>query len=257
MINMFVVKNAKRRLTAGILSAFALAVLFQSCSKDTKERESVPEMTSMTDIEPYSADDSFRNIKINEEFTFRYSDYNFAESPSSQNGILVDRCIRVLSYGKSDTGSVQLVVQNEDDRDIKYAVLKCSSDSGDLSFKITSMPSGSVCVLTEDNGAEFDENGSYYGFELSDTVYFDNKMSAHSDVLLLRGKDGVISVKNISEHEVSDVYVYYKNEENGVLIGNETYRVSFGSLAPNEEKELSAEHYKTYMSRILFTEYGD
>lgn len=257
MINMFVIKNAKRRLTAGILSAFALAGLLQSCSKDTKEREPVPEMTSMTDIEPYSADGSFRNIKINEDFTFKYSDYNYAESPSSQNGILVGRCIRILSYGKSDSGAVQLVVQNEGDSDIKYSVLKCGSDSGDLSFKITSMPSGCVCVLTEDNGAEFDENASYYGFELSDTVYFDNKMSAHSDVLLLRGKDGVISVKNTSERDVSDVYVYYKNEENGVLIGNETYRVSFGSIASGEEKELSAEHYKAYTSRVLFTEYGD
>ena len=228
-----------------------------SCSKDSENRESVPEMTSMTYIEPYSADDSVQNIKVNENFTFKYSDYNYAESPSSQNGILVDRSIRILSYGKSDSGSVQLVVRNDDDRDIKYAVLKCGSDSGDLSFKITSMPSGSVCVLTEDNGAQFDENVSCYGFELSDTVYFDNKMSAHSDVLFLRGKDGVISVKNISEHDVSGVYVYYKNEENGVLIGNETYRVSFGSVASGEEKELSAEHYKAYISRILFTEYGD
>lgn len=257
MINMFEIKNAKRRLTAGILSVFALAGLLQSCSKDTKERESVPEMTSMTDIEPYSADNNFQNIKVNENFTFKYSDYNFAESPSSQNGILVDRCIRILSYGKSDSDAVQLVIKNEGDSDIKYAVLKCGSDSGDLSFKITSMPSGSVCVLTEDNGAKFAENVSCYGFELSDTVYFDNKMSAHSDVLFLRGKDGVISVKNISDHDVSDVYVYYKNEENGVLIGNETYRVSFGSVASGEEKELTAEHYKAYISRILFTEYGD
>lgn len=257
MINMFVIKNAKRRLTAGILSAFVLAGLLTSCSKNIAKRESVPEMTSMTDIEPYSIDSDFQRIKINEDFTFKYSDYNFAESPSSQNGILVDRCIRILSYGKSDSDTVQIVVQNEGGSDIKYAVLKCGSDSGDLSFKITSMPSGSVCVLTEDNGAEFDENESYYGFELSDTVFFDNKMSANSDVLFLRGKDGVISVKNISEHDVSDVYVYYKNEENGVLIGSETYRVSFGSLAQGEEKELSAEHYKAYISRILFTEYGD
>ncbi len=233
------------------------AAVFSSCSEGEAQRAEAPEMTSLTAVEPYSFSNSAENIKINSDFTFKYSDYNYEKSDSSQTGVLVDRIVRIISYGKSDSGVIKLVVKNEGENDIKYAVLKCTAAGKKLTFKITTLPSGSVCVLDEDNNAEFNADESVYGFELSDVIYFDGELSIYPDVFYIRAMDGVISVKNISENDVDNVYIYYKNEENGVFVGNETYRVSFGSLKKGEEKELSAEHFKSYISKILFAEYGN
>ncbi len=243
-----------------ITTVFAVAasvVFLSSCSESNVKRPALPECTSMGAVEPFTGYSGSEKTKIDSGFTLKYSDYNYAESDLSQSGILVGRCIRILSYAKSDAGTLQLAVKNESDEDIKYAVLTCTANGEQRSFKISVLPKYAECILTEDNGAVFDENQSCYDFELKDKIVFDEKMSVYPDVFSLRAMDGVISVKNISDKPVSNVYVYYKTEENGVFVGNETYRVKFSNFTPGEEKELNAEHYKAYTGKIVFIEYDN
>lgn len=254
MCNRFTIKHLSK--AAGLLSVAAVCMLC-ACSKGGNERPAVPENTSLTDISGGINELSTGELYGNGKLEFTYSDYNYAESPSSQTGVLVGRCVRIKSFGKSDSGVVQLVVRNESDSDIKYALLKCTAGGQELSFKITSLLSGMTCVLSEDNGIMFDEKEAYYGFELNDRVDFDASPTLYPDKFTVYGCDNTIAVKNISDKRADNIYVYYKNAENGALIGNETYRVSIGSLAAGEEKQVSAEYFKAYTGRVLFIEYGD
>lgn len=242
---------------AAVFMLLSLVCALCSCSKGERERPSVPENTSLTDISGGVNELSTGELFRDSEIKFTYSDFNSASSPSSQTGVLVDQSVRIQSFGKSDSGVIQLAVRNESKADIKYASLKCTAGSKELSFKITTLLSGMTCILSEDNGALFDENETYYDFELSDRVDFDTKPSLCSDMFTVYGCDNTIAVKNISDKKADNIYVYYKNAENGALIGNETYRVNIGSLAPGEEKQVSAEYFKAYTGRVLFIEYGN
>lgn len=242
---------------SAVLMLLAFACVLCSCSKGAGERPSVPENTSLADISGGINELSTGVLFEGSEIKFTYSDFNSASSESSQTGVLVDRCVRIQSFGKSDGGVIQLAVRNESKADIKYASLKCVAGGGELSFKITTLLAGMTCILSEDNGALFDENETYYGFELSDRVDFDTKPSIYPDMFTIFGCDNTIAVKNISDKKADNIYVYYKNAENGALIGNETYRVSIGSLAPGEEKQVVAEYFKAYTGRVLFIEYGN
>jgi len=248
----------KKKIRGLACAFFAVAgvLSFSACSVKSDKRPDVPEITSLSDISggvnELSTDDSVKYDKTD----FVYYDFNCVSSPKSQNDVLVDRSIRIKAFGKSDGGVIQIAVRNEGGTDIKYAELKCSAGEKELSFKITSLLSGMSCILIEDSGAQFDEEQSYYGFELENRVDFDSHPSVHTDIFTIYGRDNEISVKNISDKTVSDVYVYYKNAENGVLVGDKTYRVSIGELLAGEEKQVSAQYFKAYSGRVLYIEYG-
>lgn len=142
------------------------------------------------------------------------------------------------------SGVMMLIVRNNGETDLQFANIEVAYTDFTASFQVTNLPAGQAVVLLELNRQPLPE-GEPLSAVAQNVVLFDEPMSLREDILALSGSDGSITVKNISDADISgDIYVYYKNSAADLLYGGITYRAKVeGGLAAGEERSIVAGHY--------------
>lgn len=70
--------------------------------------------------------------------------------------------------------------------------------------------------------------------------------------------DGVINIRNVSGRSFAhDVSVYYKNVENGVLLGGITYRARFSGIKNGAIGQSIQSHATEAQSAVVYLSYAD
>ena len=91
--------------------------------------------------------------------------------------------------------------------------------------------------------------------EILTEVPFETAPSVHLDALSISYADGYINVKNLTDNKISDVFVYYKLEEDGRFLGGITYRTRFDEIQPGETAQMNAQTIRKDGSVVVFSTY--
>ena len=150
-----------------------------------------------------------------------------------------------------------LTVNNMSDQDIQYLRIKAEHGEDAAYFDITTLTAGSTVQVLESSAAEYPdwENDCVYSIE--NLALFNKERSLYSDLFTVSARDGWIKVENKGTEDITnDIYVYYKNVEDGEFLGGITYRLKFdGGIPAGETREEQSTHYKSDISQIMYLTY--
>lgn len=185
------------------------------------------------------------------------SEFEAKESENSQIGVTVDGFLKIISIGERD-GVLSVFVRNTSDEDIQYAVLSVMTGDGRAEFPISTLTAGASATLRCNNGYIFNDDATYYSWEIEDKAIFKEKLTCYPDIFEIDGVDGFVSIKNISNKDIEGkIYIYYKNVTDGVYDDGVTYRAYVDGLDKGEKTQIKTQHYLKDSSRILFVTYAE
>ena len=151
-----------------------------------------------------------------------------------------------------------IVVCNNSDKTLQYAEITASfSDGATYIYKLTTLPPGKACLVEEASLSPYRElTEGFGGFTINNVAFFLEEPSVHSDKLQFSGADGILTVKNISDADITeDIVIYYKDYKDSQLASGKTYRVTVqGGLAKGEITQIMAGHYKQNGSMIMLVQ---
>ena len=148
-----------------------------------------------------------------------------------------------------------IVVKNESDKDLQYTQIYLDYGHAKAQFALTNLKAGASVVVLEQNRME-KPTEELVKAETEHIVFYEEVQNLMGDCFEVEGLEGMMNVKNISEEAISgDVYVYYKNVENGMYFGGITYRVHIeGGIGAGEIKQVGASHYMPDRCEILLVD---
>ena len=161
-----------------------------------------------------------------------------------------------LSSGQEDAAGI--VVLNNSDKTLQYAEITATfSDGTAYIYKLSTLPPGAECFVEEASLSPYRElTEGFSGFDINNIAFFTEEPSVHSDKLQFSGADGILTVKNISDADITDdIVIYYKDYKDSQLASGKTYRVTVqGGLAKGEITQIMAGHYKLNGSMIMLVQ---
>lgn len=87
------------------------------------------------------------------------------------------------------------------------------TDQNEYFFEITTLPSKKTVTVFEKNAQSISEKEKILEIREENKVFFENKLSLHTDKFEITRLDKVLNIKNISTTDISsDVHVYFKRE---------------------------------------------
>lgn len=159
--------------------------------------------------------------------------------------------------GQEDAAGI--VVLNNSDKTLQYAEITATFSDGTIYlYKLSTLPPGETCFVEEEAASPYRElSEGFSGFNINNIAFFLEEPSVHSDKLQFSGADGVLTVKNISDADITDnIVIYYKDYKDSQLASGKTYRVTVKEgLAKGEITQIAAAHYKQNASIIMFVQF--
>ncbi len=143
------------------------------------------------------------------------------------------------------------ILENTSDQALQYAQITLHFGDKKAEFSVTNLPAKQRVVLLEKNRMEYTKAEPDRA-EMRDVVFLP-KFELHEDIFEITGEKGTLTIRNISDSDVSgDIYVYYKNTSKDLLYGGITYRAKVdGGLRAGESKQIIASHYNPTGSVVL------
>lgn len=159
-----------------------------------------------------------------------------------------------MEDGSNDVVSdvMMLILENTSDQDLQLARISMQYQDCTAEFEITNLPAGEKLVALE-SSRQAAVAGDPIAVEMRNVIFFTEPMDTRAETLEISGGNGVMTVKNISDEDITgDFYVYYKNSASDLLYGGITYRVLVaGGVAAGETAQVFAGHYTPESSRII------
>lgn len=149
-----------------------------------------------------------------------------------------------------------LTVRNTSEKTVQYAHIVLSREGEKYEFDLTTVPAGAVVQLLEMGRKKLPADVA--GLEASVTLWapFAEEPSLCADIFEIEGTERGITVKNISDRDVTgQIYIYYKSAYGDKLIGGITYRAGVKDLAAGASATCYAGHYSKDYSKVLFVTY--
>ena len=193
---------------------------------------------------------------------------NVSQAPSSfleqttelSNGVCI---AEVFSYtgpyvedGSNDPCEGICAVRLYNPTSIHYQYLRFSVETsgGRAVFTATTLFSGAEMIVLAEERAPFSDS-AVLSVKLLTEVPFETAPSVHLDTLSISFSDGYINVKNLTDDMVSDVFVYYKQTEDGRYLGGITYRTRFGEIPAGETVQMNARNIRKDGSIVVYATY--
>ena len=149
-----------------------------------------------------------------------------------------------------------IVVKNTSDKVIDYGeiTMKISGKSGILKFKVTNLKPGATALVMESSGeVEFNTHDKYiYVGSNSNTI---KTISLMEDQIAITTKGNKITVENLTDKNISKVYVYYKTVSTGnCYLGGVTYRLKLQNVRSGKSVSAESRHFSNLSSEIIKVE---
>lgn len=151
-----------------------------------------------------------------------------------------------------------LKVVNRSSKDLQLVRIYVTTDKKECLFEITTLPSQKAVTVLEKNAQTLSHDEKIIQIREENTIFFEQKLSLHSEKFQITEHDRVLNIKNISNEDLSsDVYVYYKKTDaDGSYFGGITFRSNAGKLKKDEFRQIPASHFSKEDSEVLFVGYA-
>jgi hypothetical protein len=143
-------------------------------------------------------------------------------------------------------------VTNTGNQTLQYCEIVLSGSNETARFSLSTLgPKESVIVL-ESNKKTHTEH-TYVNGVANHVVFFQEEPKLWEDILEIEGKNGSITITNISDQDIEgEFYLYYKNYTDGTYYGGITYRTKVSALKSGESINVISTHFSAKDSKILF-----
>ena len=165
--------------------------------------------------------------------------------------------VKVLSSCNAD-GVAAVVIHNTADRTLQYIKFSATFSDGTVyTYSASTVPPGAGCTVYEDSSSPYKNLESGILWRSENVAFFTDEPSANSDMLEYTGSDGIITVKNISDTDITDnIVIYYKDYDGTQFSSGVTYRVTVsGGIKSGEVAQVQAQHYSPDISLIMFSQF--
>ncbi|MCR5042218.1 MAG: hypothetical protein K6C36_09015 [Clostridia bacterium] len=147
-------------------------------------------------------------------------------------------------------------LRNDSATHYEYLRFTLETTGGSYSFTVSTLFAGAeLTVLCNERSAY--TSSEVVSSEVDVVVPWETAPSVHTESLEITYTDGFVNVRNKTEAQLSDVYVYYKAKDDRGWFGGITYRVPFGDIPAGEIVQQRAEHLKLGTTEIVFATYAD
>ncbi|MDO4814972.1 MAG: hypothetical protein Q4A83_00010 [Bacillota bacterium] len=186
------------------------------------------------------------------------------EIDASTNGISVVSADNILGMYVEDgsneviDGIFTVTFKNTAEQTLQYAKLILTIGEEDYTFELSTIPAGETVRAMESNRKSYVPSEGDITLTQENIVWFYEEPTMCENAVEIISTDNGIVVKNISNATITaPLYVYYKNYEDGIYIGGITYRAGTQQdLAAGESTVLSAKHFDSEASRLMFVTYA-
>ncbi len=148
-----------------------------------------------------------------------------------------------------------VTVRNNAEKTVQYAHLTLSIGEGTYEFDVTTLPPNAEVQLLELTRQPMPESTDGYTALVTMYAAFDAEPGMNADALEITTQDTAITIKNITDADMGQIYVYYKAAYGDLYLGGITYRVGVGSLAAGQSTTCYAGHYSTEYCKLMFATY--
>lgn len=268
----------KKRLIAALSAAgLIFLVLMTACGKnevpadvDQPVTEQSSENTVITDTESSAFSESTEiadsaqishtageatQVSPETDIQVEYPELTTVVPEVSQLGVTVDSWLKISAITEYN-GVLAVVAENVSDADVEYACLSVSTKSGILTFTVSALLHGEKALLicNESVGCKADE--SYTSWQTENRVDFTEPPAMNDDKIELLISDGSISVKNISDEDITtDILIYYKDKINNMLNGSVTHRIRVSPLKAGAKTFINTNNMQKENCQIIFTDF--
>lgn len=151
-----------------------------------------------------------------------------------------------------------LKIVNSSDEDIEYLKIHAATAEAEGNFEVTVLPAGGELIVLESSAAAYPQDAENAQYNAENLAFFQEERSILPEQLALYGQDNWIKAENISGEDITgNIYVYYKNLEDGVFRGGITYRAVFPEgIAAGEAEEQEVLHYMKDNSQVMYVTYA-
>ena len=148
--------------------------------------------------------------------------------------------------------------RNDTDVTLQYANLILTVGDEDYTFELTTVPADATVRVMEADRKTLSSTKGDVTLSQENIAWFLEEPTLGENDLKITPTNGAIIVENISGKTIAaPIYVYYKNYVDGVYVGGITYRSGTKEeLKPGAEVALSAGHFDTEASQIMFVTYA-
>ena len=217
-------KNFRKILT--LLMALAMLLALSACGE--KEPEvTQPQNTAVTEIpQGASAQTAFLG---NHLYITDIGKYTGAYMEDGSDEVV--------------TNVMMVILKNESEEALQLARIHLQYSEFTADFEVTNLPAGESVVLLEKNRHEFVDEG-YIRATAENVTFFREPMSLKEDHVKLTGVNGAITVENLTDQTLGEIYVYYKNSATDLYYGGITYRAKVeAGLKPGKSTTVMTNHY--------------
>lgn len=81
---------------------------------------------------------------------------------------------------------------------------------------------------------------------------FKSSPDLYNDIFEISAVDGIISIKNNSDIDYNNVYIYFKQYINGEFFGGKTYRTKVGSISSGEFLHIDSPSFVSASMQIIY-----
>lgn len=143
-----------------------------------------------------------------------------------------------------------MVVKNQSEEMLQVAEIEVQIDREDTAlFRLSNIPPGKSVLVLDQNKLFCDDNADIR--YLSDASSWMDEVTMEDECIEIEGKDGRLTVKNMSDQSIELIYVYYKTlADENLYFGGITYRVPVEEIPRNTVVETEAGHYRLKKSEI-------
>jgi hypothetical protein len=176
------------------------------------------------------------------------------------NGITISEVHKYVGmYMEDGTNEIvsdmmMLIVQNQSEKDLQLANINLTYADFVAEFEVTNLPAGQSVVVLEKNRRAYTDL-AYEEASIENVIFFRDPMSVREDLVEIRGGEGYLDVKNITDEPLGMMYIYYKNSATDIYYGGITYRAKITeAIRPGETLRVAAGHYAPSASTVLWVQ---
>lgn len=158
-----------------------------------------------------------------------------------------------LEDGTNDPVSnlLMAVVTNGSDQDLQVARFTLQFGEKKAEFEVTNLPAGESVVVLEQNRMAYTD-AKCDKASLNNVAFFEAPMSLCKDQVEITGANGNLTVKNLTDAPLGEIYIYYKSTAPDVLYGGITYRAKIDAgLEPGTMASVMSTHFNPSNTRIV------
>lgn len=212
-------------------------------------------------------DDVSDAVQIPPEETPVPTDAAVQSGSAAKNGNAAEYGLEIVSIGKYaglfvEDGTDETVsdvcavtVRNSAEKTVQYAHLTLTIGAAAYQFDVTTLPPNAEIQLLELSRQPAPESADGYSADVTMYTAFEIEPGMNADALEITTQDTAITIKNITDADMGQIYVYYKVAYGELYLGGITYRVGVGSLAAGESTTCYAGHYSTDYCKLMFATY--